>query len=1063
MTTESDPTIQRMVDQRRVALGDSIPHDRGKWGLALSGGGIRSATFCLGLIKALAKQKQFHQFDLMSTVSGGGYTGSSIGKLFQENNASSGQGLPPLTMEKKLADMDSTWWLNWLRANGRYLTPGGLLDMLHAFSTFGRNLLAIHIELALMGLLLGCLLVGFDLLVWVCADNWAQAATSAGPSTALLWSFLQTATSAPTPFIFLPVLVLLASILCCAYWLLPDGQHGSARRAGSTLTVCLVTITVLLFIAQKLTTDGSDLSSLPVSYTWGAVITFLTITWAVGAGLAMVMSRTGQAPDIMRNSLTRALTQVLCGILLVLILGCADLLAWYLAKHEHAINLGPVLVVLSVALRAALPMSANVPKSLPPIGRKVLFGCLNIAGLLVLAALTVFWISIVHELVTLELFRDSPQAFYKRAALAWCYVAVPVVFLMLFSHSNRAFLNRSSLHFFYRARLIRTYLGACNHERMKNSQGDVLSPRIPDMDDLAVSVPEANDDTAFSGYSPHEHGGPIHLINICINQTRDPRGGIFNRDRKGEPMTVGPGGIVRLATDGWRQMAADHALNLGNWTAISGAAFAPGLGATTLPGLAARMTLAGIRLGYWWDSGVLGNDVHHGKYRQLVSELLGSFEGRDCADWFLSDGGHFDNTGAYALLREECELIVLADCGADPGYAFEDLENLIRKARIDLNINIVFQRPRSLSTSGAFGSLADLASNNSDACLALAKIQYSSGKSGYLILVKPNLCNDMPVDLLNYKSDNPLFPQEPTTDQFFSEAQWESYFQLGYRLGDKLLLAQNMAIDVHFSDFTPEDGATIITTPTGDKQLKPNSGRIVSRLVSSGAVSATLSFGAIASLGLGAWQAIDTIIQRSSQSNEAIRANHNFSADLLGTEKPRPPCEPRYWVRSYDRALSGTDNCSIPLSVAINDKQHTESKDNTISSFKKACHGYTVFVQVYDSDSRSAARVFRERWSTPLGANVPDIEDVVQSARRMGRRVPTPYNAPTILRYSEEGMGCSQALANDASTRDSNIPVFWNSTWSQKALAGAPDKKIIEVWLPPEDSIKQTDTVQIAQ
>src|SRR5256885_6512830 len=45
-------------------------------GLAFSGGGIRSATFNLGVLQALAEARQLRQFDYLSTVSGGGYIGS---------------------------------------------------------------------------------------------------------------------------------------------------------------------------------------------------------------------------------------------------------------------------------------------------------------------------------------------------------------------------------------------------------------------------------------------------------------------------------------------------------------------------------------------------------------------------------------------------------------------------------------------------------------------------------------------------------------------------------------------------------------------------------------------------------------------------------------------------------------------------------------------------------------------------------------------------------------------------------------------------------------------------
>jgi hypothetical protein len=58
-----------------------------------------------------------------------------------------------------------------------------------------------------------------------------------------------------------------------------------------------------------------------------------------------------------------------------------------------------------------------------------------------------------------------------------------------------------------------------------------------------VAVPD--DDVPMADYGPHLFGGPVHLINVCLNQTRDPRGGLFNQDRRGQPLAVAPGGLVR--------------------------------------------------------------------------------------------------------------------------------------------------------------------------------------------------------------------------------------------------------------------------------------------------------------------------------------------------------------------------------------------------------------------------------------------------------------------------------------------------------------------------------------
>ncbi|HYD83622.1 MAG TPA: hypothetical protein VEA63_06205, partial [Opitutus sp.] len=55
-------------------------------GFALSGGGIRSATFCLGFFQALARQRLVRRIDLLSTVSGGGYFGSFLGTAFSRDD-----------------------------------------------------------------------------------------------------------------------------------------------------------------------------------------------------------------------------------------------------------------------------------------------------------------------------------------------------------------------------------------------------------------------------------------------------------------------------------------------------------------------------------------------------------------------------------------------------------------------------------------------------------------------------------------------------------------------------------------------------------------------------------------------------------------------------------------------------------------------------------------------------------------------------------------------------------------------------------------------------------------
>ena len=97
LTDTLDLEAQRIKARRREL--DTAGEDEPAFGLALSGGGIRSATFALGVLQGLAQtsapsnvpakdldtepQKSLlARFDYLSTVSGGGYIGAFLGSLF---------------------------------------------------------------------------------------------------------------------------------------------------------------------------------------------------------------------------------------------------------------------------------------------------------------------------------------------------------------------------------------------------------------------------------------------------------------------------------------------------------------------------------------------------------------------------------------------------------------------------------------------------------------------------------------------------------------------------------------------------------------------------------------------------------------------------------------------------------------------------------------------------------------------------------------------------------------------------------------------------------------------
>ena len=157
----------------------------------------------------------------------------------------------------------------------------------------------------------------------------------------------------------------------------------------------------------------------------------------------------------------------------------------------------------------------------------------------------------------------------------------------------------------------------------------------------------------------------------------------------------------------------------------------------------------------------------------------------------LTDGGHFENTGIYELVRRKMAIIVATDSGADDDYAFADLSNAIERVRVDFGVNITFRDDFDLRHVVPRRNRDDVTPHRiiryAKRGYAIAAIHYADGSEGKLIVIKPTLLPGLPADLYGYKVSEPTFPQQTTADQFFDEAQFESYRELGYQLTKRML------------------------------------------------------------------------------------------------------------------------------------------------------------------------------------------------------------------------------------------------------------------------------------
>jgi predicted acylesterase/phospholipase RssA len=129
--------------------------------LCLSGGGIRSAAFCLGVLQGLAEKHMLRQFDYLSTVSGGGFIGGWLQVLVGESGVSSAEEVISKPRPEALRR---------LRAFTNYLTPqtGPLsIDTWAGIVLYLRNLLINWAVFAPLFLLLALIPIGYRTAIWV--------------------------------------------------------------------------------------------------------------------------------------------------------------------------------------------------------------------------------------------------------------------------------------------------------------------------------------------------------------------------------------------------------------------------------------------------------------------------------------------------------------------------------------------------------------------------------------------------------------------------------------------------------------------------------------------------------------------------------------------------------------------------------------------------------------------------------------------------------------------------------------------------------------------------------
>jgi len=773
---------------------------KGLVGLALSGGGIRSATFSLGIIQGLAKHGLLRHVDYLSTVSGGGFIGSWLSALLNDPKHGTDEDNFPLRYSEGSKEPPA---LTHLRNSSNYLSPGGLLTKLRLPNLMLRGII-LNLFIFLPYIMLAVFLTE---IAYEIGPHWNQLPKLIGP---LLLVFLVMALVFP---------FILRSARGLFNW-----RRRNAFELWLTVPLLVALLITLMIPFLGLTRFAIESSAgqflawykylAPGDILRGAGITFGVIALLMLAGKAS------------RN------VHRLAGKLLLWFLGLlgpAIIFAIYLALclwqidspflpanpatglnqavscnqpcigiDEQQANPERAAKNSAVALKKQFLMLDDGPQTVDELINTLAGRTLTFTDDAIVECQSPFdcevefgkdiwnydrrvWVirndpgnnetcppydrdnwgyNVVADGCT-YITRASANSFRIEDSRLNVFGSFEdILFFVLFVLLlilNRLMLdiNITSMHGFYRDRLSKAFL-------FKVDENDELHPA----DKLTLSELNAEGTVA-----------PYHLLNVTMNlqgcSAPDLRGRessffIFSHRYVGSDRT----GYVETTE---MEQYSRH-LTLGSAMAISGAAAAPNMGITTNRPLVFIMTLLNIRLGYWLPNPIAVKKSMWFKRLKLSSakpsliwkEALAKLDATG-NHVNISDGGHLENLGIYPLLKRRCKFIVAVDGEADPDMTFHGLVTLMRFARIDMGVEISIDL-EDLRIDG------DGYSRNH---WALGEIRYGDGETGQLLYVKLSVTGDEPEYVRSYRSHNPAYPHESTADQFFSEDQFEAYRALG--------------------------------------------------------------------------------------------------------------------------------------------------------------------------------------------------------------------------------------------------------------------------------------------
>lgn len=345
------PTHVRPADEADLI---ERAHDQKLMGLAFSGGGIRSATFNLGIIQAMAQHGLLRDVDYLSTVSGGGYIGSWFSSMLNHNSGNirdTESHLAPGTADAPVAREPDE--IRFLRQYSNYLTPKTGM-----FSADSWALLATYFRNTVLNLtILVAIIAGWLIVPRILA----RAVEHVGPVQASFAAWVA-------------ALGALWSVGCIALSIssAPDPARRQLFRGQSQFSILLFIVLPLMISAfaasiavwhyRQAFIDVWDYAAWPVSYRYPMVAWVLLpgalyfLAWAIGWGAAQWFNRRPGIKLARPGTLKEGIGHFLCAMI-ALAVG-----SWLLTALVKAISTSaPVMKELNGPANSLHLVSMGIP------------------------------------------------------------------------------------------------------------------------------------------------------------------------------------------------------------------------------------------------------------------------------------------------------------------------------------------------------------------------------------------------------------------------------------------------------------------------------------------------------------------------------------------------------------------------------------------------------------------------------------------------------------------------------------------------------------------------------